>query len=128
MARKETLGTRYTRAQKKLRDRLKFNNLYDEADEFLIDEFGYNLKIIDEAKADIKERGININVRTDPDAVPYIQPNPSVNMYLTTSKNLANILAKLGITVQERSKGKIEKIDENDPLGQLMQGNLFKQN
>lgn len=124
MARKPTLGTRYSRIRTVLKNYLDEKKIYDPADELLIDEILFCIKISDEAKEDIKTRGLQINVVKNPEKDPYYQQNPSVGLYLQTSKNLGNLLTKLGITVQERSRGGLTN-DGPDPLAELMGGNLF---
>ena len=115
MARKPSLGTRYGRIKKRLTRSLEEKGIYDDADEILIDEFCFNLKIADDAKADIKERGYQINTVRDPMKKPYFQANPSVSTYLKTCQIMSNILTKLGITPQERMKLSL-KPEEIDPL------------
>ena len=119
MARKPSLGTRYGRVKKRLIKSLTEKGIYDDADELLIDEFCYNLKLADDAKHDIKNRGYQINTVRDKLKRPYYQANPSVGIYLKTVQNMSNILTKLGITPQERMKLQI-KPDEVDPLQTLI--------
>ncbi len=124
MGRKPSLGTRYTRIGNAFRKYLQDKNLYDPTDEILIDELLFNIKISDDAKDDITERGYQINVVRDRMKKPYYQQNPSVGVYLSTSKNLGVLLTKLGITVQERAR--LSLMDEGeDPLAALMGGTLF---
>lgn len=95
-------------------------DLYDVADDILLDELVYNIKILDDTKADIKDRGLHVNVVKDPSKPPYYQQNPSVNTYLSTVKNVANLLTKLAITPQERAKLEVSDY-KGDPLDQLLQ-------
>jgi phage terminase small subunit len=123
MARKPTLGTRYSRIRTVIKKCLQDREVYDAADDILIDELLYNLKISDDAKADIKSRGYQINVVTDPNKNAYYQQNPSVGTYLQTVKNVGMILSKLGITVQERTKLSLAP-NEPDPLADLFGGKM----
>lgn len=118
MARKPTLGTRYSRIRTIVKKTLDDRKVYDPSDELLIDELLFNIKISDDAKRDIQERGYQVNVVRDENKPPYYQANPSVSTYLQAVKSIGTILTKLGITVQERTSLKITP-DEPDPLGDL---------
>lgn len=118
MARKPTLGTRYSRIRTIVKKTLEDRKVYDPSDELLIDELLFNIKISDDAKRDIQERGYQINVVRDRLKLPYFQQNTSVSTYLQAVKSIGNILTKLGITVQERTSLKITP-DEPDLLGDL---------
>jgi P27 family predicted phage terminase small subunit len=118
MARKPTLGTRYSRLKTIVIQELKGRESYVPSDEILIDELLFSIKIADDAKSDIKKRGLQINVVKDPKKTPYYQQNPNIGVYLSASKSIGNILTKLGITVQERTKLKLNP-EEDDPLGDL---------
>lgn len=118
MARKPTLGTRYSRLKTLVVQTLKEREVYVPSDDILIEELLFSLKIADDAKADIKKRGLQVNVVKDPTKTPYYQQNPNVGVYLSTSKSIGNLLTKLGITVQERTKLRLNP-EEEDPLGDL---------
>lgn len=124
MARKTTLGNRYSRIRNIIKKTLDDRNIYDPSDEILIEELLFNLKISDDAKSDLKTRGYQINVVTDPAKKPYYQQNPSVGTYLSTVKNIGNLLTKLGITVQERTRSSIS-VSPEDPLGTLFGDVVF---
>jgi hypothetical protein len=57
-------------SKKKLREYLIEKGIYNEVDEFLVDEFVFNLKQIDIAKKDIDKRGAVMNIAS-PDKNPY---------------------------------------------------------
>lgn len=113
MPRKQSLGVRYTRIKNIILKTLKDSQVYDPTDDILIDELLYNIKLSDDAKKDIKKYGFKQNVVKDPKKDPYYQANPSVSTYIQTSKNIAALLTKLGITPQERIKLEIESKEED---------------
>jgi hypothetical protein len=57
-------------SKKKLREYLIEKEIYNEVDEFLVDEFVFNLKLIDDAKRDISKRGAVMNI-AKPENNPY---------------------------------------------------------
>ena len=125
MPRKQSLGVRYTRIKNIVLKTLKDSQVYDPTDEILIDELLYNIKLCDEAKRDIKKYGFKQNVVKDPKKDPYYQQNPSVSTYIQASKNVAALLTKLGITVQERTKLEIEDKGK-DQLSLLLEQSINK--
>ena len=119
MGRPVSLGTRYTRIKNMLKGSLEEKGIYDPADDIILNELIYNIKIIDDCKQDIKKRGYQINTVKDKNKEPYYQANPSVSTYIKSVQVLSNLLTKLGITPQERAKLDLEK-KEDDPLGMFL--------
>ena len=120
MARPVSLGTRYTRIRNTIKQSLESRGMYDPADDLLLTELMYAVKVIDDCKQNIKKRGYEINTVKDPEKPPYYQQNPAVGTYNKTVANLTTILTKLGITPQERAKLEIEKGEKSDELGDLI--------
>ena len=92
-------------------DYLHNKGVYEDTDEYQLDELLFNLKLADEAKADISVRGLSVGEEG-------WRANPSVNIYMQCIKNINAISSKLGLTVQERAKLKLtsESVDELDEL------------
>ena len=101
---------------------LKEKNIYDKVDATLIDEYIYNLHLADQAKADIAERGLQVNISKDPEK-PYYQKNPSTNVYFDALKHIESISTKLSLSPAERKKLKLTTEDEgDDDLIKLLNG------
>jgi len=69
MARKPTLGTRYSRLKTIVIQELKGRESYVPSDEILIDELLFSIKIADDAKSDIKKEGYrltSLRIRKNP--------------------------------------------------------------
>ena len=92
---------------------LKKKQVYEKIDDTLITELAFNVYLMDEARADIKERGIQVNIRANPDDEPYYQVNQSVSIYNGAVKLVAVLATKLGISVQERAKLGLEIKKDN---------------
>lgn len=86
----------------KIIDYLKEKEIYETVDDTLVDELIYNIKTIDNAKVDINKRGVIVNVRSDPEADPYFQPNPSVAIYNNALKLIMSISKRLGLSPEDR--------------------------
>lgn len=111
MARKPSIGTKYTKLKNTIMEYLRNKGVYEETDEFQVDELVFNMKLADDAKEDIKIRGLYVGEEG-------WRANPSVNIYMNTIKNINAIGTRLGITVQERKKLNLtnESVDELDEL------------
>ena len=92
--------------KKKVFEYLNNKNIKIEVDEIIIDELIFNQYLIKEAKKDIKERGLNINVSKG--ETPYYQTNPSISTYNQSVKNILNISRKLGLSPLDRKNLKID--------------------
>ena len=57
-------------SKKKLTEYLIEKGIYNEVDEYLVDEFVFNLKLIKESREDIKKRGSVVNI-AKPENKPY---------------------------------------------------------
>lgn len=90
-------------------------DIYENTDEFVIDELIYNLHISSEAKSNIQTYGIMVNVIRDPEAPPLYQTNQAVSIYNQAIKAVVTLCTKLSINSQERSKLNLVKKD-NDQL------------
>lgn len=112
MTKSKSLGAKYTKLKKVINDYLEDKGVKDETDKVLVDELIFNIYLGDEAKADIQQRGILVNIRIT--GKPLMQTNQAVNIYSQASKNIQTICTKLGLTVQERTKLKLmtEPVDE----------------
>jgi P27 family predicted phage terminase small subunit len=86
--------------KKKLLEFLE-NTDFLEVDSYLVDELLFNQLLIKQAKKDIKEKGISINVSNNPEK-PYFQTNQSVTIYNNSLKNILQISRKLGLSAADR--------------------------
>lgn len=104
-------------SKKKLREYLVEKGIYNEVDEFLIDEFVFNLKLIDEAKRDISKRGIVMNIASAGNN-PYFQKNISLSVMETATKTLLAISKKLALSPLDRAALKVDNVnEESDGFG-----------
>ncbi|SKC53566.1 hypothetical protein [Ohtaekwangia koreensis] len=88
---------------------LKKKKQYDkETDDMLIDSLIFNLKLIEDSKADILTRGTMVNIGKE---VPYYQVNFSVGVFHNAVKSINQILKQLGI---EKARASNEL--EQDPM------------
>ena len=90
---------------------LKEKDIYNEIDEFLIDEMLYNLELARQAKADLKKRGVVVPINTEQ---TLFNTNPSNNIYQASIKQALTICRKLGIDFRSRTELKINVDKEDD--------------
>lgn len=105
------MSDKYSAVRKQVRTYLKSKGLLHTVDTTLINELTFNIEIADQAREDIRERGIQVNIRKDPDAEPYLQVNQSIGIYQAAIKSITAISTKLGITILERTKMGIGDIE-----------------
>lgn len=109
-----------TKLTNEIKNYLINKGVYESTDDILIKELVFMIKLADETKNDIINRGTIINVRAHtPDKQPYWQPNPSISNYQTSVKSIMSLSAKLGISVQDREKLKLHTT-EKDELDDLL--------
>jgi P27 family predicted phage terminase small subunit len=77
--------------------------LFEKLDMTLIEELVFNIRIADQARADIAERGIQVNVRASRSS-PLFQTNQSVSIYQTACKQITSISNRLALSVDTREK------------------------
>ncbi|MFW5847872.1 MAG: phage terminase small subunit P27 family [bacterium] len=99
--------------KKNLINYLEQKNIYESVDDNLITELLYNVKIANQAKKDINQRGVTVNVRQS-DENPYFQPNPSVSVYHSAIKIIITLSKKLGLSPEDRANLKLLNIDDLD--------------
>jgi len=90
---------------------LKEKGIYNDIDEFLVDEMLYNLELARQSKADLKKRGIVVAINTEQ---TLFNTNPSNNIYQTSIKQALTICRKLGIDFRSRTELKINIDVEDD--------------
>lgn len=88
--------------KKRLFEYLNEKGIYNSVDIYLIDEFMFNLGMINESKLNISKIGSVMNVSKD-SKNPYYQQNPSVVIYNKSMKNLLDISRKLGLSPNDRA-------------------------
>ena len=88
---------KYPGLKESLMKKLEEENCYYESDEVIIDQIIFNIELMGQAQADLKTRGLIINVAREGNP-PYLQPNPSSNQYDTKLKNLLSLLNSLGLS------------------------------
>lgn len=118
MARKPSLGKKYTQLEKTVNDFLQSKGVWDITDIVLVEELIFNKYLADQSKDEIREFGILVNVRQDPGKEPLWQTNQAVSTYNNAVKNIHTLCTKLGMTVQERTKLRLAdaNLDEIDKL------------
>ena len=89
---------------------LKEKGNYDKVDLILIDELMFHLRLIKEAKSDIKERGAVIDTKDGESK----RVNPSVALYNNTVKTVMTLCRKLGLDPRSRKELELDKVIEND--------------
>ena len=101
---------------------LKSKGVYDSIDSTLINELAFNVKLCDDAREDIDDRGIQVDVRKDTTkgGIPYYQVNQSVSVYNGALRMITVISTKLGLTVVDRTKLKLQDEKKDDLLGDLL--------
>ena len=104
---------------KRIKKYLKNGGIYETIDDILIEELAFNVALAKEAKIDIEERGIVVNISKD-EKRQYFQPNFSVNTYNQALKSIMSLSTKLNIAPQERIKmGLISKKNETSDLDEF---------
>jgi P27 family predicted phage terminase small subunit len=111
MARMKSLPKKYKDYAKQLKALIESKGVLEQVDLKLVDEAAELLYVIDEAKKDYMSRGVMVNVRTS-DKEPLMQINQSVALHQSTLKSLEVVLTKLGMTIQERHKLKLNVKEE----------------
>lgn len=97
---------------------LKKKKQYDkDSDDMLIDSLIFNMKLIEDSKADILTRGTMVNIGKE---VPYYQVNFSIGVFHNAVKSINHILKQLGI-----EKVRVSNELEQDPMKAF---NEFMQN
>lgn len=86
--------------------------IYNDIDEYLVDEFINYLTLAKQAREQIKKTGAVLNVARDANK-PYYQQSPAVSILNQCTKNLLNISRKLALSPYDRANLKIE-IEEED--------------
>lgn len=99
--------------KKKLKEYLENKGIYEDVDEYLIDEFIDYLKMSVEARRDINKRGTIMNIAKEGNK-PYFQANISVSILNNCIKNLLNISKRLGLSPLDRENLKIDSVEEED--------------
>lgn len=88
---------------------LKKKKQYDkDSDDMLIDSLIFNLKLIEDSKADIHTRGTMVNIGKE---TTYYQVNFSIGVFHNAVKSINQILKQLGI-----EKAKVTNDIEQDPM------------
>ena len=99
---------------------LKGRNVYDKVDTTLIQMLVDSMEAYDMAWDDIRERGLQVNIRKSADDEPYLQLNQSFAAQATSSKMITAISTKLGLTVLDRTKLKLTDAKKADPLDDII--------
>jgi len=82
--------------------------LWHESDEILLEEIIFNREVLEIAKEDIRENGIQIDITRDPDKEPFYQKNRAVDVYQQALKNIQALFRQLILSPSERQKLKLE--------------------
>lgn len=92
---------------------LKDIGIYNDIDEYMVDQFIYNLQIYEQAKSELLVTGSVLNISRDPER-PYYQQSPAVSIMNQATKNILNISRKLALSPLDRANLKIDSILEDD--------------
>jgi len=91
---------------------LKKKKVYEpEVDDALVDQIIFNLKLIEDAKTDIINRGSMVNLRKDKDEEPFYQINFSISILHNAIKSNNTLLKQLGL-----EKARIEVDPKDDAM------------
>ena len=90
--------------KKRITDNLKEKDIYNDIDDFLVDELIYNTKLAQMAKKDINDRGVVVAINA---AETLFNTNPSVNVYMSAAKMILNIARKLNLDSRSRVELKL---------------------
>ena len=82
--------------------------LWHDSDEILLDEIIFNIEMLELAKEDIRENGIQLDITRDPDKEPFYQKNRAVDVYQQALKNVQALYRQLILSPSERQKLKLE--------------------
>jgi len=93
--------------------------LYHESDDILLDEIDFNIELMTECKADIRENGIKINITRNEDKEDFFQKNRSVDVYQQALKNVQALFRQLVLTPSERQKLKLELAKKDDEFEKI---------
>lgn len=107
------MKNKYKNIRNKIKKLLVAKGTYESTDDTLLDEFIFWLKLGDEAKDNIEQFGMMVNVVRDVTKEPLYQTNQAVSVAKESTTKVAMLLTKLGITPQERNKLKNEIVDNN---------------
>jgi P27 family predicted phage terminase small subunit len=91
----------------KINEFLKDRNQLEDVDTTLIEEFIFNIELINQCKDDIREEGYKINITTHEGKQDYWVKSQSFIAYQSCLKNINTILISLGLTPRERAKFKM---------------------
>lgn len=101
--------------KKALTEYLQEKGLYNSVDTYLINEFYFNLQLVEETKETIEKVGSVMNISRDPEK-PYYQQNPAITIYNKALKTLLDISRKLALSPYDREKLGLEMEDKEDDL------------
>jgi P27 family predicted phage terminase small subunit len=111
---------KYIQIQEDVKDYLIARGVYDGVDDSLIVELVFNMELCDEARDDIRKRGIQVNIRKSADDEPYYQVNQSIGVYNGAYKAVTAISTKLGLTVLDRTKLGLKTAKKASALDRLL--------
>lgn len=97
-------------SKKKLVELLMNKGVYEQTDEPLVEEIFTNMRIMSEAKRDIKLRG---NLTPVNNEKTLFNQNPSISIYNGALKNILNLSRKFGLSPRDRAELKLEGGDED---------------
>ena len=98
--------------KKSIIDRLVVLGVYDDSYDYLVTELYYNLKLMRDAKKEIK-KGLLVNGSSDPNS-SYMVKNPAINIYNDSIKNTLNISRKLGLSPLDQKNIVASAMNEDD--------------
>ena len=87
----------------KIIDFLNSNNLLEQVDDEILDEYIFNMWIMRKAKLDIRKRGLSVNTAKEGNKA-YYNTNPSISIYDGAFKRHRALSSDLGLTPDARAK------------------------
>ena len=87
--------------KKKIIAFLESKGVYDTIDEYIVEEFLYNLHLAALCKDDLEERGIVVPINSDE---TLFNLNPSNNAYQTAIKQVLTLSRKMGLDYRSRQE------------------------
>jgi len=104
---------------------LKKNKMYDNVDQFLVDELVFNLKICSQVRQDLIDPyrkdalTLVVNVTVNEEKQEFFQQHRLLPVYNQALKNVISIMQKLALNPNERAKLKIELSQIDDEYGAI---------
>jgi len=98
-----------TTPKKKIENFLDKKGNYEEVDDILLEHVPFMLKVIKEAKKEIDENGVIVH-----DDRGNTKRNPAIDVHKQYLEKLERLFLSLGLTPRERTKLKLQILEQDD--------------